>query len=282
MSKLMELPIVDILNVGLSGFCFLIALLGYFLLIREQSKKPPRKVMLEHINGFVKKILLMSLLVATVTIALAFIQKEQPVDNGASVAKFISDLPEELRDENPTQVIVNIGNKIDLSDSLQEKVSSFQSDKDKLTSVITAKSSEVSDLKNTMRGKENKIKDLQSSLHNKQNEIDQLHLKIGENDASMLTIISSLNRDMVVKFGRSINPMYPFPISDKKREANRKIQTVLAELDFYEGVLDGDGASTRKALAAYKKSKGYSGRQLNLLTSSTTNKMIVDYVLNSE
>ncbi len=282
MSKLTELPIVDILNVGLSGFCFLIALLGYFLLIREQSKKPPREVMLEHINGFVKKILLLSLLVAAVTISLAFIQKEEPVDNGASIAKFISDLPEELRDENPTQVIVNIGNKVDLAGSLQAKVDSFQSDKDKFNSVITAKDSEITTLQATLRDKENSMSDLQSVVESKQKEIDQLKAKIGEHDSSILTIISGLNRDMVIKFGRSINPMYPFPISEKKREANKKIQAVLAELDFYEGVIDGDGESTRKALAEYKKTKGYTGRQLYLLTSSTTNKMIVDYVLNSE
>ncbi len=282
MSKLTELPIVDILNVGLSGFCFLIALLGYFLLIREQSKKPPREVMLEHINGFIKKILLLSLLVAAVTISLAFIQKEEPVDNGASVAKFISDLPEELRDENPTQVVVNIGNKVDLAESLQVKLDSFQSDKDKFNSVITAKDSKITTLQATLRDKENSMSDLLSVVESKQKEIDQLKAKIGEHDSSILTIISGLNRDMVIKFGRSINPMYPFPISEKKREANKKIQAVLAELDFYEGVIDGDGESTRKALAAYKKTKGYTGRQLYLLTSSTTNKMIVDYVLNSE
>lgn len=282
MSKLTELPIVDILNVGLSGFCFLIALLGYFLLIREQSNKPPREMMLEHINGFIKKILLMSVLVAAVTLSLAFIQKEAPVDNGASVAKFIADLPEELRNENPTQVIVNIGNKVDLTNTLQEKLKRSQADKDQLNASIKDKNSEVNRLQSDLRGKEASMSVVQSRVDEKQGEIDQLKASIAQHDSSILTIISRLDSDRVLKFGRSINPMFPAPISDKKREANKKIQTILAELNFYEGVIDGDGESTRSALAAYKKSKGYTGRQLYLLTSSTTNKMIIDYVLNSE
>ncbi len=282
MSKLTEFPIVDILNVGLSGFCFLIALLGYFLLMREQNNEQPRAVMLEHISSFIKKILLLSVLVAAVTIFLSVIQKEDNGDGGASVSKFISDLPEDLRDENPTKVIVNIGNQSDLVQSLQTKTDGQQTDISKLQETNKEKSSKISILESEILIKKSEVVNLQTEMGAKDQKIGQLETQIGEGSSSILSIIGSLKRDMAIHFGHSINPLRPFPISDRKRDANKKIQTVLAELEYYEGILDGDGERTRQALAAYKKAKGFKGNQVYVLTGSTTNKMILDYVSNSE
>ena len=238
--------------------------------------------MLESINSFIKKVLIMSFLVAAVSITLAVLQKKETGDNGASISKFIADLPEEVRDDNPTQVVVNIGKKVDQLKALQGKSEGFDIDIEQLQQTIDNNKARIGELHSELNEKNLKIDSFQTQINQKEEEIKKLKGQISEGDSSLLSIISKLNRDMVIHFGRSINPMYPYPISEKKREANKKIQTILAELGYYEGILDGDGESTRKALSAYKKAKGFTKNRLHVLTASTTNKMIIDYVLNSE
>jgi len=52
MKTLFDLPVVDILRVGLPGFCFLLSLMGYLLLRGEQKQERPRTSMLKSIKGF--------------------------------------------------------------------------------------------------------------------------------------------------------------------------------------------------------------------------------------
>ena len=70
MKQLLQLPIVEILQIGLPGLCFLLSLLGYSLLRGEQKMERPREIMLKSIRGFNWTSLIVGVLVATA----AFVQ----------------------------------------------------------------------------------------------------------------------------------------------------------------------------------------------------------------
>lgn len=59
----MNLPVVEILKLGLSGFCFLLAYLSYDLLKKEQAKEYPRDAILRLIQIFMGFALLLGILV---------------------------------------------------------------------------------------------------------------------------------------------------------------------------------------------------------------------------
>src|SRR4051794_16261038 len=53
-SSLTKLPIVDILQVGLAGLCFLLSLLAFWLLHQEQKRDgTPRKGILDNVRFFI-------------------------------------------------------------------------------------------------------------------------------------------------------------------------------------------------------------------------------------
>lgn len=66
--RISSLPIVDILKVGFSGFIFLMALLVFYLLRNEQSKKKPNLQLLQYITKFMKYIVVLGILVAVMSI----------------------------------------------------------------------------------------------------------------------------------------------------------------------------------------------------------------------
>jgi hypothetical protein len=61
-----SLPIVEILSVGLSGFCFLLAYFAYLLLRREQAMREPNPAILNAIKGFQWFALILAVLVGAV------------------------------------------------------------------------------------------------------------------------------------------------------------------------------------------------------------------------
>ena len=264
MTSFIDLPIVDILNVGLSGFCFLIALLGYFLLLREQKNASPREIMLQSINSFVKKTLLLGLLVGAVTVSLHIIQSyDRDDDGGASITQFIDSLPSELIDKNLTTVALNIEREFNLSKTSQKKIR-------KLDQTVSDIESEIISNKLT-------IEELNSTIQEKEAEINKVKIQIQTGESSFLSKIANLNREIPNFGGTSINPLRPF--DEKKRKVNMKIQTVLAELNFYTGKIDGDNKTTTNALIAYQKSKGFT--IFGYLAVSTTNAMVRDHLRNA-
>ena len=77
-----KLPFVEILKVGFSGFCFLMALLAYLLLNKEQSKEEPNHDVLKAINKFLYFGLTFGVLVLLSSILPAVFSK-----NGESVVE---------------------------------------------------------------------------------------------------------------------------------------------------------------------------------------------------
>ncbi|MEE9523875.1 MAG: hypothetical protein V3V59_03880 [Thermodesulfovibrionales bacterium] len=67
-----DLPVVEILKVGLSGLVFLIALLGYQLLRKEQEKDEPRDKILKTVLVFVLLCFIMALIVGGIELVKFF------------------------------------------------------------------------------------------------------------------------------------------------------------------------------------------------------------------
>lgn len=74
MGSLASVPVLDILKVGLSGFCFLLALMGFQLLRAEQRKESPRPLVLGNIRFF----MWMSLALGALVAASPFILSKSP------------------------------------------------------------------------------------------------------------------------------------------------------------------------------------------------------------
>jgi len=265
MSAISELPIVDILNVGLSGFCFLMAFLGYFLLLREQKNTRPREIMLDSINSFIKKTVFLGALVGTVVIVLAVIQRPTSTNEEGILAKFIGSLPPKILDNGNSAETVNVNIRLMLReiDQVKKKNKALKDDVDLLESKTSQKQINIASLEQELRKKTAIIED-------KDKEIDAL-------GSNFLSKVVSLNKK-IPNFGKSINPLFPF--NEEKRIINIKIQELLAALNFYAGKIDGDRKSTTKALIAYQKSKGF--KKLGFLSGLTTTHMIKDHLGNSE
>jgi len=78
MKDVLQLPIVEILQVGLPGLCFLLSLFGYSLLRGEQKKEQPREIMLKSIRGFNWTSLVVGVLVASAAFAQSYFVKSGP------------------------------------------------------------------------------------------------------------------------------------------------------------------------------------------------------------
>ncbi len=57
------------------------------------------------------------------------------------------------------------------------------------------------------------------------------------------------------RFGNSINPLYQAD-QREKQEANKLIQQLLSDLEFYEGEVNGEGVATFAAVQRYQRTRG--------------------------
>jgi hypothetical protein len=115
---LKDLPIVDILNTGLAGFCFLVALFGYLLLRSEQKKEEPSAAMLVSIESFTKKTLLFTLIVAGASFAALL--AEHHFDGGdKKLQAYLTSLPEAIRSDNPQEAATRIRKALAQLDDLR-------------------------------------------------------------------------------------------------------------------------------------------------------------------
>lgn len=305
MNPIHELPIVEILKIGLSGFCFLMAVLGYFLLHREQQNSRPRQVMLASINSYIKKTIILGVIVGIITVSLALINGTKVPGSGkSSVLEFIVSIPEELRSTDTTEVSENIVSAFRELEELraltkeqakriialyqeveidkeaiqrlktelalrQGEVASAQKDIRTLSDKLSSQQNRIVELQTEALKKDELIRKREETIYDHKREIIDM-------GSSFLAKISSLNRD-IPKFGSSINPLYPF--NEEKRKVNMKIQELLAELNFYTGEINGDRMETSRALIEYQKSKGFT--KLGYLSMPTTNSMIEDHLKSS-
>lgn len=242
MENLFNLEFVEILNTGLGGFCFLVALLSYLLLVREQKKEQPSLAILKSIKSFTFYTLCFGVLVLAGTIVIALIDQGGTSDDGNAVREFIALLPPEVRDENPNAVVANVNSSLqdlkreqELVKDKNDEISELQESNRILTEEKTTLATEVSELKR------------QQSLD--QEELNRLRSN------SIISLIE-LNKVVVTEFTGSVNPVHPY--NDKKRDMNARIQQALAEVNYYSGPIDGDGARTREALVSYQLTKSMS------------------------
>src|SRR5262249_27894103 len=102
-----KLPIVPILQVGISGFCFLLALFAYLLLRREQREVSPRITMLRFIKSFMTFALLLGLLVALSAIVQALLDQSlisgirRKADRATALRNFCNQLKGEYSSVTP-------------------------------------------------------------------------------------------------------------------------------------------------------------------------------------
>lgn len=296
----MNLQIVEILKIGLSGFCFLMALLGYFLLLREQKANPPRRLMLISINDYIKKTIILGVVVGVVTIALALINTDSN-NTKAGALEFMVTIPESLRSDDTSQVSANITKTFN---ELKELKKQNEEQKKKLTSL----KQEMDDDKQEITKLKEEISNQEKEFNKSQEEVLKLSQQVADNEkvvselkaesfkkdeiirqneevlftqktqitdwsSSFLVKIAILNKE-IPKFGSSINPRYPF--NEEKRKVNKKIQELLAELNYYDGDINGDKEATTNALIKYQKSKGFT--ELGYLSTSTTTSMVKDHL----
>ncbi|MFC1770916.1 hypothetical protein ACFLZV_03420 [Candidatus Margulisiibacteriota bacterium] len=236
-----NIPFVDILNTGLAGFCFLIALFGYLLLRHEQRKSVPNRNILKSIESFIKKTLFLGILVGLCLVTLAFVEQKANVTDIASVSTFTESLPEPVRSSSPSaskrkieEAISRLGKITDLEKYINELVSQNA----KLTAELSGKES--------------------------------LEL-------NFFVKIAILNSKINEFGGTSINPFYPF--DEQKRKVNIMIQDLLAELNHYAGPVDGDRYKTQEALIEYQKEKGFT--KLGFFAFPTIKAMLEEYLKNS-
>lgn len=246
---LKELPIVDILNTGLAGFCFLVALFGYLLLRSEQGKDAPRVEILAGIESFTKKTLLFALIVAGASFAAVAGRSIQGDDEKLNA--HLASLPEAVRSSDPEDVRNRIRQTLDQLEDL------------KLLPALGEK----------INGLETRLEALQRQNQMLSDEKDEFARQLAALDGNFLVKIARLNIRLN-EFGGSINPYYPF--DEIKREVNRQIQDLLAELDYCTVDPDGDREKTRADLIAYQKAKGFS--TVGFFALPTVRCMIVDYL----
>jgi hypothetical protein len=91
MKEMLQLPIVEILQVGLPGLCFLLSLFGYSLLRSEQKKVHPRAIMLRSIRGFNWTSLFVGMLVAAAAFAQSYFVKSGPLPEPEPAGGYIVD-----------------------------------------------------------------------------------------------------------------------------------------------------------------------------------------------
>jgi cell division protein FtsB len=82
-----DLSIVEILKVGLSGLVFLIALLGYHLLRKEQEKDEPRDRILKTVLAFVLLCFIMALIVGGIELVKFFSDSSSDSQDAATMEK---------------------------------------------------------------------------------------------------------------------------------------------------------------------------------------------------
>jgi hypothetical protein len=273
MKSLLKLPIVDILNTGLAGFCFLVALFCFFLLLREQKKDTPRDNMLKSIESFTRKSLLFGVLVGLVVLGTAMIDRVVASNDRASVDEFIRSLPSAVVSNEPALVKQKIKERMDKISLLENQVEKLKKELDKFYECekkllkCEKQTATFEDLikKNGLLESEN------VSLRTKNQTLEK---EIQKMDSNFLIKAAKLN-SMITEFGgASINPFYPF--DERKRNVNMKIQDLLAELNHYSGQIDGDRYRTRDALVSYQHSRGFS--ETGYFALPTVKVMIEDYL----
>jgi hypothetical protein len=242
-----SIPLVDILNTGLAGFCFLVALMGYFLLRAEQKKSYHKNNMLKSIESFSKRSLMFGLLVAICLVSIAYISNNNSISHGDAdeMKSFLASLPKQVRSAKPSATRVKIENEL-------EKLVQIPGLKKQVATLLN----ENTVLKTKLTKHEAEAKKIE---HN------------------FLVKIARINRELNEFGGASINPYYPF--NERKREVNMQIQDLLAELNHYFAEIDGDKTKTRDALVKYQQMKGFN--QVGFFSFPTIKAMVAEYLQKS-
>ncbi len=225
-----NLPIVEILNVGLSGFCFLLFLLAHNSLQKEQKRDDePRPLIMDSINKSRQWSVIVAVLVGGVTLLSSVIDKGN-VDEETVISDFTNSLPIEVASPKPDTAKANISGLITTKNKLQDQV-------------------------------------------------DLLKSEMARLDNNFLMKVVNINNDISLLGPTSINPNYPNPLDpeehSKKIAFNKKLQDILAELDQYNGEIDGNGLKTREALITYQNGHDFS--KTGFFAQSTIKWLVLDY-----
>jgi hypothetical protein len=113
MGTLTPMSILDILKVGVSGFCFLLALMGYRLLRAEQMRPSPREKLLKNIRFFLWMSLALGVLVA-VSPLVSSTRPSAPEGMDSGGATYVTD---------ETTYVIDFTRWKPVADGVKEKVS---------------------------------------------------------------------------------------------------------------------------------------------------------------